>query len=159
MQMPSPIVVSVNISPGGIPKAPISACNVALDGLRGDGHNHAKHRTPLSAVSIIDIEDLDDLRREGFVVFPGATGENLTVRNLHVDALAVGDRLVFEGGVEIEITKHRQPCYVLDAISPDLKRVIIGRCGVLAKVMREGMVCVGESIEVIRAETPAIVTT
>ncbi len=157
--MPSPIVVSVNISPGGIPKTPISTGNVALGGLHDDGHHHAKHRTPLSAVSICDVEDLDDLRREGFDVFPGAIGENLTVQHLDADALMVGDRLVFSGGVEIEITKHRQPCYVLDAISPDLKRVVVGRCGVLAKVLREGLVRAGESIDVIRSETPAIATT
>jgi MOSC domain-containing protein YiiM len=155
-QMPSPTVISVNISPGGIPKMPMETGDVMIDGLRGDGHNHAKHRTPLSAITIIDVEDLDDLRREGFNVFPGATGENLTVRDLDVDGLAVGDRLQFTGGVLVEITKHRHPCYVLDAISPELKRVIVGRCGVLAKVLREGEVRAGETIEIIRAENTAL---
>ena len=154
--MPSPTVISVNTSAGGIPKTPINAGDLTTAGLRGDGHNHAKHCTPMSAVSILDVEDLDDLKREGFNVFPGAMGENLTVRDLRVDELAVGDRLIFAGGVEIEITKHRKPCYVLDAISPDLKRVIVGRCGVLAKVLREGTIRVGETIEVMRAVTVTI---
>ena len=151
--MPLPTVISINISPGGIPKTPIEAGEVGIDGLRGDGHNHAKHCTPLAALSLIDVEDLDDLRKEGFEVGPGATGENLTVRNLNVDAVAVGDRLRFSGGVEIEVTKHRKPCYVLDAISPELKNVIVGRCGVLTKVLREGTIHAGETIEIVRAET------
>ena len=145
-----PIVVSVNISRGGIPKRPVKRAEVRIGGLVGDGHNHEKHNTPLQAMSLIDAEDLDDLRAEGFVVHRGATGENVTVRRLSLDDLEPGDRLRFSGGVEIELTKKRKPCYVLDAIDSRLKEVIVGRCGFLAKVIREGMLTPGETIEVIR---------
>lgn len=141
-------VVSVNISPGGIPKRPVDVARVMYDGLAGDAHDHQKHNTPLQAVSLLDVEDLNDLRNEGFDVFPGATGENLTVRGLHVDDLKVGTRLRFSGGVEIELTKKRQPCFVLDAIDPALKKVIVGRCGFLAKVICEGEIRPGETIHV-----------
>ena len=153
--MSLPVVISVNISPGGIPKTPVAVGAVMFSGLRGDGHNHAKHNSPLQALSIIDIEDLEDLRREGYDVYPGATGENLTLSGLDVDALEVGDRLRFAGGVEIELTKVRKPCYVLDAIDPQLKTGIFGRCGVLAKVLREGEIRAGETMEVIRAAIAA----
>lgn len=149
--MKQPRVVSINTSPGGIPKRPVQVAAVVRAGLIGDGHNHEKHITPMQAISILDVEDLDDLCREGFEVFPGATGENITARDLNVDALSVGDRLRFSGGVEIELTKRRKPCYVLDAIDPQLKRVIVGRCGFLAKVIHEGEIRAGETIEVIRA--------
>ncbi len=150
--MPAATVISVNISPGGIPKQAIAVGRVRFAGLEGDGHNHDKHNTPLQAISIIDIEDLSDLRQEGFDVVPGATGENITVRALNADALNVGDRLRFSGGVEVEVTKSRNPCYVLDAIDPQLKKRIVGRCGVLAKVIREGELRVGESIEILHAQ-------
>jgi MOSC domain-containing protein YiiM len=153
--MPSPIVIAVNISPGGIPKSPVAVGTVTFAGLAGDGHHHAKHNSPLQALSIIDLEDLEDLRREGFDVYPGATGENITVRHLEVDSLAVGDRLRFAGGVEVELTRVRNPCYVLDAIDPQLKTGIFGRCGVLAKVLREGEIRAGEAIEVIRLAVAA----
>jgi MOSC domain-containing protein YiiM len=146
-----PIVVSVNLSPGGIPKRPVSAGRVGAAGLDGDGHAHEKHNSPLQAISIIDLEDIDDLRREGFEVYPGATGENLTVRGMQVDALAPGDRLRFGGGVELELTRRRKPCFVLDVIDPRLKEVIVGRCGFLAKVIVEGEVRAGEAIEVVAA--------
>ena len=143
-----PTVVSVNISPGGIPKRPIEVGEVTTDGIAGDGHDHEKHSTPLQAISLFDIEDLDDLAGEGFDVGPGALGENLTVRDLNVDALQPGDRLRLSGGVELEFTKIRKPCYVLDPISPQLQKVVMGRCGGYAKVIRTGEIRAGETIDV-----------
>jgi len=147
MKDATPEVVSVNISPGGIPKTAVESVEVTFDGLAGDGHNHDKHNTPLQAVSLIDLEDLHDLRDEGYDVSPGATGENVTCRGLSVDDLEIGDRLRFSGGLEVELTKRRKPCYVLDAISPDLKKTIVGRCGYLAKVIRPAALRPGETIE------------
>jgi MOSC domain-containing protein YiiM len=145
------VVISVNTSPGGIPKRPLEAVEVSHDGLAGDGHNHEKHGPPLQAVSLIDVEDLNDLRAEGYDVGAGATGENVTCRGLDVDSLEVGDRLRFSGGLEIELTKRRKPCYVLDAIHPELKRVIAGRCGYMARVITPATLRPGETIEVVAA--------
>ena len=146
--MSEPKVVSINISAGGIPKRPVQSVEVLHSGFRDDAHDHEKHNTPLQAVSLIDVEDLDDLRAEGFQVFPGATGENITVRNLQVDAIPIGARLRFAGGVELELSKVRQPCFVLDSIDPRLKQAIIGRCGFLAKVITPGRLTPDEIIEV-----------
>jgi MOSC domain-containing protein YiiM len=75
-------------------------------------------------------------------------GENLTVRGLEVDDLQVGDRLRLSGGVELEYTKSRSPCFVLDSISPRLKEVVKGRCGGYAKVITPGEIRPGETIDV-----------
>lgn len=155
MAMGQPCVIAINTSPGGIPKRPVDVAEVTPGGLRGDGHNHDKHNSPMQAVSLLDLEDLDDLRAEGFDVGPGSTGENLTVQGLSVDEFRVGDRLRFTGGVELELTKRRKPCYVLDAIDPRLKDAIAGRCGFLAKVIRAGTIRRGEAIEVLQNETAA----
>lgn len=152
MRSPQAFVVSINISPGGIPKHPIEIGLMLAEGLKDDAHDHEKHNTPLQAISIIDAEDLHDLKREGFDVFPGATGENITVRGLSVDELAAGDRLRLEGGVELELTKKRQPCFVLDSIDPRLKHAIVGRCGFLAKVLRTGTIRRGETIRVVESK-------
>ncbi len=140
-------VVAVNISGGGIPKRAVPVARVTSSGLEGDAHDHAKHDTPLQAISLINGEVLDDLRDEGFQVGPGATGENLTVRGFDVDALAPGDRLRLSGGVELEFTRKRKPCFVLDAIHEDLKDAIRGRCGAYARVVEGGEVRPGETIE------------
>jgi MOSC domain-containing protein YiiM len=96
----------------------------------------------------VDEECLEQLRREGFDLFPGTIGENLTVRQLFVQRMSVGTVLEFEGGVILELTKERKPCYVLDSINLRLKEVIIGRCGFYARVLREGLIKPGEAIRI-----------
>ena len=142
-----PQIVSINISKGGIPKIPISSIRINFAGLEGDGHNHAKHYSPLQAVCIQDVEKLDELSQNGYDLFPGKAGENLTVKNLHVNSLPVGTVLQFSGGVCLEISKVRKPCYVMDAIHTQLKEDAVGRHGMYAKVLREGILNVNEIIQ------------
>ncbi|MEW6198482.1 MAG: MOSC domain-containing protein [Planctomycetota bacterium] len=142
------VVVAVCISPGGVPKQTVSVAEVQADGLVGDGHNHEKHRRPHRAVCIQDIELLDQLRAEGYPVQPGTIGENLTVRGLNVQQMAPGQMLVFENGPVLELSELRKPCYVLDAIHPDLQHVVVGRCGFFARVVNPGRVWPGQRITV-----------
>jgi MOSC domain-containing protein YiiM len=44
------------------------------------------------------------------------------------------------GDVLLRLEEPRKPCYVLDAISPCLKDVIVGRCGYMASVLEGGMI-------------------
>ena len=150
-----PQIVSLNVSPGGIPKQPLPYVRVNRSGLAGDGHNHGKHYRAEQAVSLQDIEKLVELRRQGFALVPGATGENIDVCYLHVNELPIGTILNFSGGVRLEISKIRHPCYVLDRIHPKLKEVIVHRCGVYAKVLQEGFLTVGETIDFIRPSISA----
>lgn len=146
--MSQPYVVSVNVSSGGIPKRPVPFVFISESGLEGDGHNHEKHYRSIQAVSLQDIEKLEELNRQGYWLACGSTGENINVSGLNVNALPLGCVLDFAGGVRIELTKIRQPCYVLDSINPKLKTDIRGRCGMYAKVVRPGNLTVGESITI-----------
>jgi len=141
-------VVSINISPGGIPKRPVTAAYVAVNGLTGDGRAHAKHLKPTRALSLLEEGVIDHLRREGYAVGPGTLGENLTVRGLDLLDLPPGTSLRLGGGVEIELVEPRQPCFVLDAIHPDLKTAVRGRFGYMARVVTGGMLRVGEAMEI-----------
>lgn len=138
-------VVAISISPGGIPKRPIKSARVTAAGIDGDGRNHAKHIRPDRAVSIFDVEILRDLVREGFPLTPGAAGENLTVERLGVQHMPPGT-LVAVGDVVLRLETPRKPCYVLDAIDPRLKDAIVGRCGYMASVVREGAIRPGMAI-------------
>jgi MOSC domain-containing protein YiiM len=144
-------VLSVNISKGGIPKLPVEACDVTVQGLDGDGHDHDKHNSPDRAVSVFDQEILLQLVEEGYELYPGAIGENLTLEDVHVQALHPGDRLAFSGGVEIELVEARKPCFVLDPLGEELKADIVGRSGYLARVIVEGNISPGETILVTEA--------
>ena len=141
-------VVSVNISPGGIPKIPHSVRMVTRAGLEGDGHDHEKHRSPIQAVSLLDLEILEAIKEEGYQLKPGDLGENLTLAGAAIQMRGLGDRLRFPSGLELEITKVRNPCYVLDEISSDLKRIMWNRIGVYAQVLVEGEVRQGDEFEI-----------
>jgi MOSC domain-containing protein YiiM len=144
-------VVSINVSPGGIPKRPVPEVEVAIAGLVGDGHDHEKHRTPVQAVSLLDLELLRAAAEDhGLDLVPGSLGENLTVQGLGVQRLGEGDRLRIDGvdgrDVLLEITKVRPPCYVLDALSPDLKRTMWNRIGMYAAVIEPGVIREGARV-------------
>lgn len=143
-----PHIISINISKGGIPKTAVPSIKLTVEGLEGDGHNHAKHYSPLQAVCIQDMEELKALSCHGYTLAPGQAGENLTVANLHVNRLSLGTVLRFSGGVVLEISKVRKPCYVMDVISPQLKFDAVDRHGMYAKVIQEGVLSVGEHIEI-----------
>lgn len=142
-------VLAVCLSPGGIPKKPVERAEAREDGLVGDGHDHEKHRSNARAILVQDDELLEELRAEGYDVGWGAMGENLTVRGLRVQELLPGTRLLFSGGLEIELTEPRRPCFVLDAIDPNLKSAVVGRSGYMARVVRPAAIRPGEGIDVL----------
>jgi MOSC domain-containing protein YiiM len=141
-------IISVNTSPGGIPKLPRERLHVSTAGLEGDGHDHESHRSPTQAVCMIDNEILESMRDEGFELAPGALGENLTLEGVRIQMCALGDRIRFSSGLELEITKVRTPCYVLDSISPELKRILWNRSGMYGKVLVEGTVAAGDTLTI-----------
>jgi MOSC domain-containing protein YiiM len=145
-----PYVLAVSISPGGIPKQPQQSAQAVKGGLVGDGRNHAKHVRPDRAISLWDHEILLQLVKEGFQLSPGAAGENLTVVGLGVQQMAPGTVLKL-GDVLLKLEQPRKPCYVLDAIDPRLKEAIVGRCGYMASVVREGVIRPGTPIEIVQS--------
>jgi MOSC domain-containing protein YiiM len=144
-------LISVNISSGGIPKLPVPRGQVTFEGLVGDGRDHAKHIKPSRAICTLDLEIIEQLREEGFPVNPGDLGENLTLSGCRDWQIVPGARLRFGGGVEIEISEARRPCFVLDALHPDLKHVTVGRLGWMARVTKTGWIIPGEEVELILA--------
>ncbi len=146
----APSVVAVNVSNGGIPKLPLREGFVTTSGVIGDGHAHNKHVRSDRALSLLDLEILDELAAEGFAVGPGIIGENLTVAGLRVQQLQPGTRLEI-GQVVARLEAPRKPCYVLDPIHPRLKEVVVGRCGYMASVEREGTIRPGDLVRVLEA--------
>src|SRR6266404_715717 len=94
-------------------------------GVEGDAHMGVtvKHRSRvardptqpnLRQVHLIHAELHDELRRAGFVVAPGAMGENVTTRGLDLLALPTGTRLTLGESAVVEVTGLRNPCIQLD---------------------------------------------
>jgi HAD superfamily hydrolase (TIGR01509 family) len=142
-------VVAICLSAGGIPKLPQAEAVVIASGLEGDWHNHEKHRRPERALSLLDLEILQQLQAEGYQVEPGAIGENITFVGVDVQSLPNGTRLALGDEVLIRLEQPRKPCYVLDPIDPKLKDIIVGRCGFMASVERGGTLRPGMSVRVV----------
>ena len=151
----SAILVQLNVSPGGIPKMPVLFAHVSRDGLAGDWQRNRKyHGGPDRAVCLYSEELYADLRAEGVELTNGAVGENFTTRGVNLQHLAKGDRLRVGAECVIELTEIRVPCRTLTKWNANLPRMIQGRSGWVAKVISEGTVRPGDSIEVLPRETP-----
>jgi MOSC domain-containing protein YiiM len=85
---------------------------------------------------------------EAVGVEPGRIRENLTVSGADIQAWPIGQR-VRAGTAVFEITMVCDPCERMDAIRPGLRRELDGRRGMLARVVEQGEVAVGDSVELV----------
>lgn len=117
-------ILQVNISHGGVPKRPIPEATVTPAGIVGDSWAHPQiHGGPNKAVLIITSEGLAELIAQGYPLFPGALGENLTTRGLDRRQMRVGQRYL-AGEALLEITRLRSPCATIDVYGPSIKEAI-----------------------------------
>jgi MOSC domain-containing protein YiiM len=148
-------VVSVNVSPGGVPKLPVSSAWVGELGLDADGHLSPAHGGPDAAVCLYSVEAIERIAAEGHQAFPGAYGENLTLEGIDFGALSSGDVLTIgDDGLTIELTLNAAPC------EKQARWFLEGRIGRIsarlypedarwyARVLVEGEVKPGDRVEV-----------
>jgi MOSC domain-containing protein YiiM len=156
-------IVQVSISPGGVPKRPIAEAEVTLEGMRGDSWAHPEiHGGPNQAILLITSEGIGQLIAQGYPVFPGALGENLTTLGLDRRQMRIGQRYRV-GEVMLEITKMRTPCTQLDIYGPSIKNAVYdarvnagdastprwGLAGFYARVLRSGFIRPKDIIELV----------
>ncbi len=120
-------ILQINVSRGGIPKRPIDEGFLSPLGIEGDMHAHPEiHGGPKQAVLLICSEAIEELTAKGYPVFPGALGENMTIRGIDRSQLRSGQRF-HVGQAIIELTKVRGPCTTLDGYGPSIKAEIYDR--------------------------------
>jgi MOSC domain-containing protein YiiM len=117
-------ILQINISPGGIPKRPIPEATITAEGILGDRWAHPDiHGGPKQAVLLITAEGIEELIAQGYPLFPGALGENLTIAGLDRRQMRVGQRYRVSE-VLLELTKLRAPCDTLGVYGPGIQRAI-----------------------------------
>jgi MOSC domain-containing protein YiiM len=156
-------IVQINISPGGVPKRPIAEAEVTPVGIVGDSWAHPQiHGGPNQAVLLITSEGIGQLIAQGYPVFPGALGENLTTIGLDRRQMRIGQRYRV-GEVMLEITKMRAPCTTLDVYGSSIKQAVYdarvrdsdastprwGLAGFYARVLRSGFIRTKDIIELV----------
>jgi MOSC domain-containing protein YiiM len=100
---------------------------VSALGIVGDVHKNRKyHGGPDRALLLIASEAIDSLARDGWPVFYGALGENMTTVGCDYKAWRPGLRFR-AGETLIELTKPRTPCATLDVYGAGIQRRIFDR--------------------------------
>jgi MOSC domain-containing protein YiiM len=117
-------IIQINVSPGGLPKRPIPEATITAEGILGDRWAHPDiHGGPNQALLLITSEGTEELIAQGYPLFPGALGENLTIAGLNRHQMRVGQRYRV-GEIFVELTKLRGPCTTLDVYGPAIKQAI-----------------------------------
>ena len=152
------VVNSVNVrGEGGVPKLPVRAATLRLDGIEGDYNRFRTERRngdPKRAICIFSLERIHDLQREGHPIEIGTTGENLTIEGLDWPALEVGMKFKV-GGATIELSEPCAPCNVIRKSFKEHKfsridhSLEMGWSRWLASVISEGVVSAGDSVNAI----------
>jgi MOSC domain-containing protein YiiM len=141
---------------------------LAGQGVEGDAHAGAtvKHRSMVKAnaeqpnlrqVHLIHTELLDELKEQGFKVYPGAIGENITTSGIDVLSLPRNTLLRIGPSAVVQVTGLRSPCKQLDNFQDGLKQAVLDRgesgelirkSGIMGIVIEGGTVRPGDEIVV-----------
>jgi MOSC domain-containing protein YiiM len=140
------IIHAVSVSDRkGVVKHNVSQARLLVEhGLEGDAHAEGGIRQ----VSLLARESIDKMVAAGAKVKPGDFAENLTVIGLSVMTLPVGTRLKVGPEVELEITQIGKTCHKGCAIRELVGDCVMPKEGVFARVLKEGLVKPGYTIEV-----------
>lgn len=165
MQVASASVLQINVSPGGVPKRPIPVGIVTSVGIAGDKQAHPLiHGGPRQAILLITSEGIDELKEQGFPLYHGALGENLTTRGLDRRSVRIGQRYRI-GAILVEITKVRSPCDTLTPYGPGIQTAVYdqevkagnpasprwGLSGFYASILQAGTIHPGDPIQLVDA--------
>ena len=152
-----PQVFQLNASSGGVPKLPLRAAEINMLGITIDDHNNkVNHGGPDKAICLFSLELIRALQIEGHPIFPGSTGENITIAGLDWSLVIPGLRLQAGQSVELEITKYTTPCRTIrdSFIDQNIDRISWqsnpGWARAYARVLKPGTVIVGDSIRIVR---------
>lgn len=156
-------IIQINVSPGGIPKRPVTEATVTAEGILGDRWSHPDiHGGPRQALLLITSEGIGELVEQGYPLFAGALGENLTIEGLDRRQMRVGQRYR-AGEILLELTKLRGPCASLSVYGPTIQQAIYDRevqagdpstvrwglSGFYARVLKAGTLRSGDIIELV----------
>jgi MOSC domain-containing protein YiiM len=148
----------INVSNGGVPKLPRHQAVVTSLGLTEDHHRHPEfHGGPERAVCLYSLERILALQAEGHPIFPGSTGENLTLSGLDWDLVLPGVRLQVGETLLLEVTRFTTPCQTIIASFSDQNSNRIhaqkypGWSRAYARVLQPGMVQIGNPVQIIES--------
>jgi MOSC domain-containing protein YiiM len=94
-------------------------------------------------------ETIQTLADEGFCASPGQLGEQLILSGVAVDTLPPGARLQIGTSACVEFTEPRTGCAKFERHQNKQRAEASGRLGMMARVVAEGMIRVGDPIRIV----------
>lgn len=142
-------IIAVCTSPEkGTQKQNVGSALLVEDwGIQGDAHAGKWHRQ----VSLLSYDRVEEFRTRGAQVEPGAFGENLLVESFDFKSLPVGTRFGCNGAV-LELTQIGKQCHAHCQIYRQVGDCIMPREGVFTRVLRGGVVRVGDELTILKEE-------
>lgn len=110
-------------------------------GIDGDAHAGTERQ-----VSLLPLESFSKLDNSLVVLKPGVFAENLTTTGLDFAEVAVGRRITVGDEIELVVTQIGKECHHGCYIRETVGDCIMPREGVFARVLRGGVVRVGDTI-------------
>jgi MOSC domain-containing protein YiiM len=114
-------------------------------GLEGDAHAGPWHRQ----VSLLAVESIAVIRKQGLEVYPGNFAENITTQGIKLWEQPLGTRLAIGKRVLLEVTQIGKECHSRCAIFLQVGDCVMPREGIFTRVLRGGTIKPGDSIRVL----------
>ncbi|MEP7293974.1 MAG: MOSC domain-containing protein [Chloroflexota bacterium] len=127
-----------------------SASLVVGRGIEGDRNGNGN---PNRQLNVMSFETMTDLQQEGFKAQPGELGEQIVLRGLDVNVLEAGSRIQLGDSAVIEIVKPRTGCDRFEAIQGKPRTDAANRLGMMARVVTDGEVRVGDAVKALESVT------
>jgi MOSC domain-containing protein YiiM len=138
------IAVCVSEQKGTQKKNVNSAVFVADWGIESDAHAGKWHRQ----VSLLSHDKIEEFRARGADVIDGAFGENLVVSGIDFKTLPIGTQFSCND-VLLELTQIGKECHSGCEIYKKMGDCIMPREGVFTRVLKGGIISVGDNLDVI----------
>ncbi|GAB4336875.1 MAG: MOSC domain-containing protein [Dehalococcoidia bacterium] len=152
------VIHQISASKGGVPKLPIRRAVVMERGITVDAQADVKnHGHPHQALCLWSLEVIERMQGEGHNVFPGATGENITIEGLDWERVVPGSRLRLGREVVIEVTGYTTPCWKNAQWFRDgdmnrmNQKTHPGESRVYARVLHGGEIVMGDPVQLLPA--------
>lgn len=131
-------------------RTPLQTANlIAGHGIDGD---QKAGRNPDRQLNILSQQWLEGAGLKGYRNGPGQFGEQIIVSGLAVEELKPGIQLQLGKTARVEVVKTRHGCDRLEAAQAKSVKDL-GPIGIMARVITDGTVQVGDSIVVLQAQT------
>jgi MOSC domain-containing protein YiiM len=137
------VAISISEKRGGPKKNVPRVKVISGHGIKDDAHADDWHRQ----VSLLAQESIDKLKDKGLKIKPGQLAENITTKGIELVSLEVGTKLALGDEVLLEVTQIGKVCHNPCAIYYQVGDCVMPKEGIFAKVVKGGVLRVGDGIE------------